>query len=273
MLKKILPIMAIILCLTTQAFSQGNKDLLVQEVKNAYTQLRYTEAEIKARTVLAAYQNFSPDQLSETHKILGLIYYSQNKISESGEQFVSALSIDPLLKLDPVLVSPKILKFFEKVKTDFESKRQEKILNQPKVRYIRLTDPRPDAIVRSMIIPGWGQVYKGEKTKGRFLMAAWGVTFVGAVGSHLARKSAEDKYISETNPDLVKSKFDDFNKWHVARNNFAIAATGIWLYSYFDAIFRKNSHHQPVMGESKQSFNISPIFSADRTFVQLNVHF
>lgn len=242
-------------------FAQSNQDLLLHEIKSAYEQLNYAEAEIKGRSALESYSKFSPGQLSEIHQILGLIYYSQNKIDSALEQFESALSINPKLKLDPVFVSPKILAFFKQVKRDVSNKKSKRSDSQHEVRYIMLDDVRPAAAVRSMVWPGWGHLYKGEKTKGRILALAWGLSIAGTLGSHLARQNAQDKYLSETNPQNVQSRFDSFNNLHKVRNSLVILSTGIWLYSYWDALIRKSPRQRQIPAATSQSFQLYPSFS------------
>ena len=86
-----------------------------------------------------------------------------------------------------------------------------------------------------MILPGWGQLYKGDKTKGKVLLTLWSLGIVGSVTSHLARENAEDKYLSE--PIVLKSSrgikhLTRFINW----NNLLIFSAAIWIYSYIDAV-------------------------------------
>ena len=88
--------------------AQTNSTMLLKEIQKAYNELNYTEAEIKAKSALESYQDFTSSQLTEVHKTLALIYYSLNRSTESRRQFEVALSLNPELKLDPLFVSPKI---------------------------------------------------------------------------------------------------------------------------------------------------------------------
>ncbi|MCH7755947.1 tetratricopeptide repeat protein, partial [candidate division KSB1 bacterium] len=145
------------------AYAQTSSTTLLQEIQKAYNELNYTEAEIKARSALENYQDFTSSQLTEVHKTLALIYYSQNKPTESRRQFEVALSLNPELKLDPLFVSPKILEFYDLIKAEWQLSKQQNNDIQNEIRYVLVNDPRPSAALRSMILPGWGQVYKSEK--------------------------------------------------------------------------------------------------------------
>jgi len=90
--------------------------------------------------------------------------------------------------------------------------------------------------MRSLLVPGWGQLYKGQPTKGWLLVGLWGTTASGTVLVHLTRDRAEDDYLGETDPDRIADRFDTFNRWHKVRNNLALAAGLVWAYSYVDAL-------------------------------------
>jgi tetratricopeptide (TPR) repeat protein len=253
-------IIFLILILFSSAFGQSAERDLIEEIQTAYNQLNYPEAEIKAQAALKDFQRFTPTQLTEIHKILGLIYFSQNKEDAARLQFENALSLSPDLKLDPLFVSPKIVEFFEEIKKARTIKLQDAGASQADVRYVLLQDPRPAAAMRSMIVPGWGQLYKGEKTKGRVLLGLWSAGVIGSVAAHIARAHAEDRYLAETDPDRIESRYDTFNTFHKLRNNLLIFSGGVWLFSYIDAILKK----QNPTYSSQTSVLISPAFNRPR---------
>lgn len=231
----------ILVNLGSAAWAQESAATLIDEIRRAYNEMNFVEARIKAETALKNYQNFTAPQLIEVHKTLGLIYYSQNSPDECRNQFETALSLDPELDLDPLFVSPKILDFFNGVKSNWLQKNQTNDAIRSRTRYIMMYDPRPAAALRSMVLPGWGQRYKGEKRKGLILSGLWGVGLLGASVAHIARGNAEDRYVGETNPAKIDSRFDTFNTLHKLRNNLLLLSAGVWLYSYFDAILKSSS--------------------------------
>lgn len=251
------------LILSSAAFGQNAERHLIEEIQTAYNQLNYPEAEIKAQAALKDFQRFTPAQLTEIHKILGLIYFSQNKEDAARLQFENALALSPDLKLDPLFVSPKIVEFFEEIKNARTSKMHEAGSPRAEARYVLVHDPRPAAAMRSMILPGWGQLYKGEKTKGRLLLGLWSAGVIGSVAAHVARANAEDKYLTETDPDRIESRYNTFNTFHKLRNNLLIFSGGVWLFSYLDAIIKKQN---PVYSSPK-SVLILPTFDQPRLSV------
>lgn len=214
---------------------------LVQRAQAAYEQLDYARAEQYAQQVVRDYENYSVEQLTEVHTILGLINYSQNQPVDAGRHFEAALSLDPDLTLDPLLVSPKILSFLEDVRegraAQLEPERGDG--SDAPVRYLQLEDRRPAAALRSMVVPGWGQLYKGEPTKGWLLLGLWSATAAGSGLAHWQRHEAREAYERVQDPSRVDGRYDTYADWHRARNNLLLAAAGVWLYSYLDAILQR----------------------------------
>ena len=241
------------------ALAQTSERFLLEEIRSAYNQLNYAEAEIKAQAALKEYRRFTLTQLTEIHQILALIYFSQNKVEDAREHFEDALSLTPSLEMDPVLVSPKIVDFFEEIKQSQATKQREQNDTGPQVKYILVDDPRPAAALRSMLVPGWGQLYKGEKTKGWLLVGLWTAGVIGSAATHIAREQAEDSYLAETDPAKIESRFDTFNTFHKVRNNLLIFSGGVWLYSYLDAFLRKKSSN--LAADSKHAIFVSSSFS------------
>ncbi len=260
-------IIFLILFLQATVFGQGAERDLIEEIQTAYNQLNYPEAEIKAQAALKDFQRFTPAQLTEIHKILALIYFSQNQEDAARLQFENALSLSPDLKLDPLFVSPKIVEFFEDIKKARAAKVNDAGAPRADVRYVLVQDPRPAAAMRSMILPGWGQLYKGEKTKGRVLLGLWSAGVIGTVAAHIARANAEDKYLAETDPNRIESRYDAFNRYHKLRNNLLIFSGGVWLFSYLDAIVKKQNPNY----SSQNSVLILPNF--DKPQVSFVVRF
>lgn len=207
---------------------------LLRAMQDAYARLDYETAEQRAREALDAYDAFSPDQLVHIHTTLGLILHTNNEPIEAEEQFAAALSLDPTLSLDPVLVSPKTLEFFDAVRT----RRGPSVPSgrEPEVRYVRTRDPRPAATLRSLAVPGWGQLYKGERTKGWALVGVWGTLAGGTVAAHLLRADARQDYLDATTPDEIADRYDTYDAWHRARGALALGTLAVWTYATLDAL-------------------------------------
>lgn len=203
-------------------------------VRQAYEGLDFDRAMTLAERVIASAEDYAGEDLVEVHTIAALVLMSRNEVSRARSHFASALSINPDLTLDPLLASPKVVEVFQEVKRATSASNVSSA--DPSVRYVRVFDPRPAAAVRSMLVPGWGQMYKGQQRRGLVLMSVWGATTAGTIAAHVIRNSREDSYLSETEAGRIQDRFDSFNRWHKIRNSIALAALTTWIVSYVDAL-------------------------------------
>ncbi|MDX1439134.1 MAG: hypothetical protein R3284_04450 [Rubricoccaceae bacterium] len=214
----------------------GSPDELVRQVEQAYENLEYDEAESLARNALTSFDLFSPDQLVRIHTTLALVLFVQGEEFESAEQFRSALTLNPDLELDPVLVSPVTLEFFADVKQVFEEDRPAQAGAQGEIRYILVEDNRPGAAMRSLVLPGWGQRHKDQRSKGWLLTGLWAASAAASVYAHVQRNSAQEAYLEETDPSLVQDRYDTYSMWHKIRGGLLIGTAAVWTYAIVDAL-------------------------------------
>lgn len=202
---------------------------------DAYQQLDYERAADSARVALEAFDRYAPPELAQVHAVLGLIDFAGNDASAARAQFAAALSLDPDLRLDPLLVSPKTRAFFEEVRTEVTQTRPG-AEPPPSVRYVVVEDRRTAAALRSMVLPGWGQLYKGHRTKGAVLTGLWSAAAGSMALAHLRRRDARQRYDEATTPEEATARYEPFNRWHRRRTAALYAAATIWAVGYVDAL-------------------------------------
>ncbi len=221
-------------------FAQPGPDAAgaVSGVETAYEALEYAQAEALARQALARPEAFTGAQLVRLHTALGLILYARNDALGAAEQFRAALSLEPGLTLDPVLVSPVTLAFFEETKSTFLRERAGDARPAPATRYVVVRDTRPGAALRSLALPGWGQRSRGERTKGWLITAGWATAVGAGIAAHVQRDRARTAYLEETDPERVEDRYRTYNNWHRLRGGLFVAAGAVWAASVVDALAR-----------------------------------
>ncbi len=225
--------------------AQTQQPSLFQQMIQAFRQLDYESAKNIGKQITADFKKYTLIELLEAHKILGVIAYQDGNVSESNAQFEQALSIDRTATLDSVYVSPKIIQFFDDLKLRFSSKGEISETDQSiHYRYLVQPDPRPAATLRSMIIPGWGQLYKNDKTKGIVLVSATATVTLATTIFHFMQKDAHDAYLKAIDEKTIEQKYDKYNLFYKLRNNTVLFAGGIWLYSVFDALLAEPKERQ-----------------------------
>jgi len=237
MLKIIFIVFIIILLNSFSLLSQTQQDLF-QQMMRAFQNLKFENAEKIAKQITADYESHTLSELVEAHKILGVIAYQRDmNLQEAQLQFEQALSIDRKVQLDSVYASIKTIGFFNDIKSKFISRPVYNEVEQNiHYRYLIQPDPRPGATLRSMVLPGWGQFYKNDKTKGYIFITSTATFALTTTLFHFMQKNAHDDYLKATEPGVIEQKYDKYNRFYKLRNNVAIATAGIWLYAFFDAL-------------------------------------
>jgi len=109
-------------------YVSGNKQL--QEAKILYDNLQYREAMKKLKQAIRAKGNKRRD-IVEIYKYMGFIYIVQGQKKHAGRAFELLLKVDPNYEMNPLLTSPKILNFFNKVKEKVAKKDKVIMRHQP----------------------------------------------------------------------------------------------------------------------------------------------
>lgn len=214
----------------------ADSGIQLERIEAAYAGLEYAEAEALARTALSRFEAFSPDQLVRIHTTLALILYARGEEREAGDQFRAALSLNPELVLDPLLVSPVTLAFFEELKDERERAQTRDPDGEPLIRYIQVADPRPGATWRSVVLPGWGQHYKGEAVKGWAVAGLWATTLAVGTVAHARYRQEDDVYRGLQGAEAEAYWEDNVRTWYKVRG-WALAGTAaVWVYAASDAL-------------------------------------
>ncbi|MBL7074560.1 hypothetical protein ISS37_04895 [candidate division KSB1 bacterium] len=249
--------------LPTLIWGQTTPEGWLEQIEGEYNRLNYQRAENLCWEALRSGVDFDHHQLATIHKYLALALISQGKIEPGKREFRELLSYQPDYELDSLYVSPKIIDIFDEVKAQVAL---ERLAHPPKPS----PDPRLMGALRSIIMPGWGQWYKGEHLKGGVLMGLGTVTLGGVLWSHVQYQRTRDLYQNATDPDDIQSKYDRANRFYKTRNGLTAFAVGIWLFAHLDAALRPPA--EPLALDARPvTFHqrISPhgvIFSAGITF-------
>jgi hypothetical protein len=104
---------------------------------------------------------------------------------------------------------------------------------------------RKDAVFRSLLIPGWGQIYNRQAAKGFMVMGAEIALFGAAIGFHLSGDKAYSDYNSRTTAGSLGSDpsgeaaqlYDTATSRYRTRNVLLFVAGGLWVANVLDAWF------------------------------------
>ncbi len=222
-----------IISIAPLSYAQTGATNRVAEIKRALQQAEFQIAAGLADSAIAHFREYPPAQLADIHALRALVFFEQGNAGRGEEHLALALQLDGNLQLDPIFFSPQIQQRLEELRPKIVTLNS---TSAPAVRYIVVPDPRLEAAWRSLLLPGWGQRYKGQKTKGRLFSIA-AATLAGAtLTSHILRENAEKKYLEAVEESDLKSRYDTFNRYHLLRNNLALALGVVWGAAALDAL-------------------------------------
>jgi len=98
------------------------------------------------------------------------------------------------------------------------------------------------AVWRSALLPGWGQMHLGYKTKGAILLTTTALFVSGVATSQIMYVNNWNDYTSSltlgrtADAEVYKSNADN---WFLVRNINLIALSGVYIYNLVDALTKK----------------------------------
>lgn len=224
----------------TQSVTQDSLEIMLGKAKNYYYDGEYQLAISELENALKYLKQLKQTDQVEAYKYLAFSYVAFGDQAKAKEQFKKALMLNPELVLDPATVSPKIIKVFEEAKAEMAvSPVTEPVEPTPQV--VR-EEPRGfDATIRSCCVGGWGQMYRGEKSKGRNMMIAWGVTGGITLGTWIvaSKKGQDYQNLRSINPSNYDDAYEQYKLWLNISAASTIVFLGVHAYNLFDIVFRK----------------------------------
>ena len=145
---------------------------------------------------------------------------------------------------------------------------------------LRLISPI-GAIVRSAVLPGWGQFYAHNRFLGTTSFVGTSGLLVGALITHQSFRGVyNNEYvpIALNDPESPEAVFqyNRANQRYKLRQFFLFAAAGIWAYSLIDAYVGANLYNaetkaNQLIGDMKQLEELGMQLEATPTQLQLSI--
>ncbi|UCD20160.1 MAG: tetratricopeptide repeat protein [candidate division WOR-3 bacterium] len=254
----------------SQTVTTDSLETMLNRAKEFYYTGEY-ESAIKEleNALLYLKQLTQPDQV-EAYKYLAFSYVAFGDRVRAKEQFKKALALDPTLELDPTTVSPKIIKVFEEAKAETTAPPAAQP-GAPEVAAPEEKITRFDATIRSCCVAGWGQSYRGEKSKGKKLMIAWGVTLGTTLGSLIVTSTKKEAYedLAFTQPSTAfDDAYNQYKLWYNITAVSTLAFLGVYLYNLYDIVF-----HTPPVRTSQSEPDRGLIFRTNGDLLQVGYNF
>ena len=228
---------------------------LMDQLEENYKTFRYNDVISLSEKIIYDSASYNSNVLIEVFTMRAVAYYSISEIDPARKSFIEILRIDRNHQLDPVKISPKILSLFNDLRNDFErieSNNTNNELKEPEENQIIISKPVLDnslmknSLIRSIALPGWGHLYLEGNIKGWLLTTASTAALSGMIYYIFNVKEKENSYLSQTEPDIIQQKYNEYNSAYKIRNLLVAGYAVLWLYSQIDLLFSLEFRSQPV---------------------------
>jgi len=224
------------------------------QVKVLYEALEFDKAIQSGQNLLKSGQKFAREELATVHQYMALSFYNTGKIDSARSHFLTLLSIQPNFEPDPINVSPKIISFFQQLKNETATRPADHAIGYTK--YVFLQDLRPAATFRSAVLPGWGQFYKHQSTRGYIIGGVFIASLMATGISLYLEKDNHNKYLDSTTPASIEANYDTYNNWFKKRKVFTITTMSVWAFAILDALWAPYPHPALSVGNDEISLSI-----------------
>ncbi|MDZ7266855.1 MAG: hypothetical protein ONB48_06270 [candidate division KSB1 bacterium] len=252
------------LCWCTSVWPQSSNIERSAEIKRALQRGEFQLATALADSAIAHFQDFTPVELAEIHALRGLLAHQRRESAAVDAHFRSALQLSRTLQLDPIFFSPVLQQRFEQIRSQMPPAATSV---QVETRYLMIPDQRVDAAWRSLVLPGWGQRFKGQKIRGQVFLFSTAALAGATLTAHFLRERAEERYL-QANAAEVKARYRTFNRYHLLRNNLALGLAVVWAASSLDALIVR-----AIPPEKSGAVDTRLQFAADTAVLALRISF
>jgi len=245
----------LLLLLATSLYAQTS--VSKKEIEREFESFEYAEVIKDADQYLYSADGVTKEDSIDVLTMKGIAHYSLGEENGARSTFKQIIILNPNHKLNPVSVSPKIIDLFEEVKSNFvvetkvETKQDEQQII-PLEFYKQRNDIYKNSIARSVVVPGWGHLYVGNKTKG-WVLTSLSTAALGSMIYFIADTQTKEKdYLNETNQALIEQKYSDYNSSYKMRNAMIASYAAIWIYTQIDLLFNQDEYYESKL---KMSFS------------------
>jgi tetratricopeptide (TPR) repeat protein len=232
----------------------------------------YADAAAILRQFLAKDPALPDDQAVDAYRMLGIAEFHLRDLAAARAAFVNLLSFDPDYGLDPFLVPPPVVEFFDAVKKEHEPalaplrerkrelREQQQLADEAKRRLLAEEQARsgpPTKVVRvqerlyfyNWLPLGAGQFQNGDRAKGTAILAGQvvaGIVNLGAIVFHNQLAEDRSRLCISGQPSCSRPPYTDSDRTLLGRAEAVkyVSAALFWsLYAY--GVWDAHQHYVP----------------------------
>lgn len=197
---------------------------------------KFEEVISTGRDLLQNTNNLLENEIKLIHEYIAISFFTLGEPDSAHLHFMTLLSMDKNYSPDPIRTSPKIRDFFANIKEEYNNLDNQ---NRPEYieRYMFVEDLRPNAAWRSIVLPGWGQLYKNQPVKGYVFGGTFLVGLLVTTGAWIKENDYKGQYLNSTDPSEISDMYDQYNNWSKIRRGVMYTTIAVWMLNFFDALW------------------------------------
>lgn len=221
-------------------------DLLA--VDSAFVKGEYERVELLTLRLLQSETQLAADEAARLNLTTGYALIMLGREADARGYFARALDAVPDLILDPVQVSPKFRVVFDEVKADHARMLAARRDVQPIATNASESPerPRPQSLLANLALPGAGQWREGHRLRGGAVFAVQTAAAAALIWQLGELRDSRAQYLTQTDPVLIRSAYDDFNRDYRTAWAAGMLTGAIYLAAQADLILLQPRHPSRV---------------------------
>lgn len=253
-------ILVISLLLIINSFSQDSASS-IDSLNRMFNSFEYMKV-ISFSGKLLLKKDLEEKEKTEILKMKAISHYSLWDEQAAELSFIELLKLNRDYELDSRETSPKIVTFFNNIKDIYLFELYKEIARSDSLKGLQKEEPPKSVVIireqnydylKSMILPGWGQISSGETTKGWIFSALSTSALISSVYFITLTNKKEKEYLSEINRDLIESRYKEYNSSYKMRNISLVVYAALWVYLQLDFYLF------PKEGETQERLSAFPV--------------
>jgi hypothetical protein len=233
------------------------QDTLIQQIVREYETGNINNAEFLAFKALKKKDTLSPEQQLEIHKYLAFCFIASGERQNAVDEFVEMLKINANYRFPRQATSPKIISVFDEATRVF--KQTLEINKENPLKAEETLNLKASKL--SLVFPGRGQLYKGQKGRGYVYIGAEVLSLATLIYSQWQYQETHSDYLDAEIPQDIEAKYKRYDQFYKLRNFSAAAVVLTYACSFIDCLYTKPA-------EEKKNLSLS--YSHQQIILSIN---
>lgn len=232
---------SVLLCLIIQYSTAEAAKTQNSDIVRAYQSFQYNTVISLCQMVIADSSNRDSTEMKDAYLYHGLSGYALGNMEQAFASFIGLLRYDPAYTMDPMNTSPKIIRFFNSIKSEFAKTKTPERNRQNELEATANHGISSSSLIYSFFLPGSGHIREEKKTKGWVLASASAITLASTIYYTVDTINKEKEYLNAVDKVDIDQKYKAFNQSFKRRNISALLFGLVWVYTQVDLILSEPS--------------------------------